>query len=419
MCNGSKVNMNIIISSLLSLLLLGLWKPLDYIVCFFVAILVMYANMDTAIITYFIVLPWERMLSIPFIGSAMTVLQLLILIKGFSNKTSFFRVNVIQTFFILYFLAIGLYSFVVTKLISGLSICMEVLLILCMSRKLLGNKELLYQGLKYTSVSFLVSLGYSLAHGNFGRRWVDGLGYVPLFLGVLESNETAFYCTLVILFLCVLDYPLKKKLLYMVITYLALLGTVSMTGIAIASLAVVYAVFFGLLSYGKNGERLSVNRKQKMIIILATVVYIGIVVNLDIGRAVYKRAVNTLANISMGNIDKATSGREELLTAYMGVFNSLPLTTRLFGTGYMGRQYMISLGMNIQYPHNSFVELAFYAGYFGILLIAVCVINHLYNVFKSDRESGKLLFGIKLITIIEGFSVTMAGYGYWTIWLYI
>ena len=103
----------------------------------------------------------------------------------------------------------------------------------------------------------------------------------------------------------------------------------------------------------------------------------------------------------------------------MTVFNGISLIKRLLGTGMMGRNYLMSIGYEIQYPHNSFIELLFYSGYLGIAAIILFEFANIVSIFKNDKMNGKIILAIKIITIIEGLSVTMSGYGYWTFWLFV
>lgn len=391
---------------------------LDYIIYIAILSCFVMADLNLSILIYVCLLPWERMLAIPGFSSLISILQILFIIKIISFKYSI-KVKKIEVIIFLYFSIIGVISFINYSSLSALMIPIEMAIIFFMSDKIFSDEVVFYSVINITVVSLLTSLLYALVHLNFAKRWVDGIGYVPLFRGVLESNETAFYCGLALFLVCIAKNSLRKKLIIMFLLAAGLFATVSLTGIALAIIALSFAFVFNLINIKKNEDIFFLSRKQKLLFALLVFIIAMIILNTDMGRAIVIRIQNAISQFMSGNIDKATSGRENLLNTYLHVYNELPLYQKIFGTGLMGREYLLSLGYAIQYPHNSFIELLFYEGVAGLGIIFFYIAQKLYFIYQNNKYNSKILMIIKLLTIIEGLSVTMSGYAYWTFWYLI
>lgn len=413
-------NNRMIFVVIMCLCFLNLATPINYVIYLIIVLLFLKSDTRTSIIIYMTLLPWERILTVPGIGSLLSILQIIYFVKLILQRQAL-TIRTRDTLLFGYLMIIGFVSLCRFESVSGLMFCLEFLFIITVANELflLEKDRLALVGFGYSATSLLVSLGFATIHGNFARRWVDGIGYVPLFRGVLESNETAFYCALVLFLLCILDYKLSKKITYMTLISIALFATVSMTGMILALFSISYSVVFNLIKIRKNGELVSISRPKKIVLIIMVVVFIIVLLQFGIGGAVLQRIENVISNFQMGDLNKATSGRNDLAQIYMTVFDGLPVLNKMFGTGATGRNYLIELGHTVQYPHNSFIELLFYGGYVGIILILAFIVLRIVETFKRDKEAGKILLAIKIITIIEGFSVTMSGYGYWMFWLLI
>lgn len=397
------------------LLLLNIATPINYIIFFVITFIFCLSSINTEIVILLVLLPWERMLTLPGIGALVTILQIIMVLKGIQNKY-FINLDLLEVSLIFYWGIIGIISFIISNSIEGISLCILLILVFSISKKIFTDTDLLNNGLKYSIISFILSIGYAVIHMNFGKRWIDGIGYVSVFQGVLKSNELAYYCALILFLICVSDLSMKKKIIFISIVSVALVATVSFTGIILGFISIIYTVLFDMLSYG-NKEKFRISNRQKILFIFGILIIAIIIINISIGRVLIARIGNTIHDLLIGNTDKATSGREELRLLYMEEFNKLPIFNKFFGTSIMGRQYMLKSGFeSILYPHNSFIELLFYSGYVGIIFLILVVFKRFITLYKSNKYNGKILAGIKIITIIEGLSVTMSGYSFWLFW---
>jgi hypothetical protein len=125
--------------------------------------------------------------------------------------------------------------------------------------------------------------------------------------------------------------------------------------------------------------------------------------------------VNVVINrLLTGETDRALSGRVDIYSNYIQVFNSLTAFEKIFGLGCFSPYE--ALGFS-RYSHNSFIDLLFLGGYFLLFCFIFLVI---YLILKERKTKYfKVILLMKIILIINGLNVSMLTAGFWYFWLFI
>jgi|LGOV01.1.fsa_nt_gb hypothetical protein len=405
-----------IIVILLPLFLLGHFEILDYFIMLFYMVLVIIFPIEKSITIYIALFPWERMFSLPVL-SLHSVLQILLIVRIIIRSIKGERItyNKIDLLLISYLLVYGLCSIVFHRNFSGLGLVFSTIVIAYIFSNILGtNFKKYWQSIfKVTILSLLYAILYGVIFQRVGVRWVDGIGSVALFRGVLESNETAFYLNIGLLFLFASKIELKAKVIISIIFYYFLLMTVSLTGIATACIILFYSYVVDIFSVS-NKRKSTLSKLIFGVLILSV---FGIFLGLDIAEPIISRIQNVLGNIASQDYDSAFSDRSYLSRVYLDNFSSLDLKNRLFGMLVVARDYLVLTSEPVQYSHNSFIDLLFYVGIFGEVIIFAYLFYKML-IYKHYKYY-KVFLGLKIIVLISGFTISMLGYDFFVFWLLI
>ena len=213
---------------------------LSYSVYLVIVFIFLMVPLDMVLPFYTILLPWERILGLPGIGSLTLLIQLVILLRIIITKRAVLSGG-IRFLFVIYYAIYALFSFAANGNYSGFGLFFEFFLLELLFRSQVTEKKtILWEEIgKYYVFSMIVSCFFGLLHGFFAERWIDGLGRVPCYLGIQGANQTGFCLNIAILFILTTSIPRRRKLIELVICGGFLASTISFTSIACFFLVVV------------------------------------------------------------------------------------------------------------------------------------------------------------------------------------
>lgn len=392
------------------LCLLDLSSIITYGVYFVIAIIFITIPIEMALPFYAILLPWERILSLPGAGTLTLLIQLLLLAKYINSNKGRFTGSP-RLVYVGYFAIYAVISFALNGAYSGFGLLFEFLLLelLFRSKSTEAKTKIWNEIGKYYTLSLIVSCFFGVVHGLFAERWVDGLGRVPAFLGIQGANQTGFCINIAILLILTTKIPRRRKIVGLIICGGFLAATISFTSIACALLVVMGC----LLTDSIDG--LNPKKTTKILFAMFVMAVAVIYVISPAGILVRYRVASVFNNISSGNIQRATSGRNVLSEMYLIRFEQLPLINKLIGVFNFARSYVMSGGEYYQYSHNTFLDMLFYSGIIGIVIQIIASFATFRPIEKTDLLRKKILV-LKILVIIEGFSLSIYSESFWFMW---
>jgi O-antigen ligase len=92
-----------------------------------------------------------------------------------------------------------------------------------------------------------------------------------------------------------------------------------------------------------------------------------------------------------GDYSKSTSGRYDFNTYYLNDFKKLEIENKVFGgTPYLTVEEIrnLYLGRNSQVTHNSFIDMLFYVGFFGTIVILLFFMKGIVGYYRISKKIG-------------------------------
>lgn len=189
----------------------------------------------------------------------------------------------------------------------------------------------------------------------------------------------------------------------------SLILTVSMTAIICLVTFIVILLFYYLFM----SKKVSVFSKYLLtVLVLAGFVVLGLWWTNGSGIAAVDKMIDRmkliLTQISNNELDKATTGRYEIIKVYLSYFNNFSLPDKLFGGG-MSNYYQIAYYRN--YSHNTPIDLLLFVGIIPSILFGLFVFKQFFNIKNSEERVKVILF--KSVMLTTCLSVSMLTGSYW------
>lgn len=397
----------ILIVYIFGMMFLGINTYLSYLVYAFLALLFMISPLEYALPMYVALFPWERCLTIPILGSFSTVIQFLFLFKLVYHRLSTMRIiGLAKLFFFLIYAALSLLLY---RNISSLGLLLDVLIAAIAMNKII-DKE--YNEIGLTIVTYISStissIIYGIIHGLFIGRWIDGLGTITVLNGVQGANETGFCINIALLLLLIWPTTFKKKMLGISILGVFIALTLSFTSIAIYVFIIILSLMWDIIRF----RNYTISRKYKFRLITIMLILFIVFLSSQIGDSLLHRISNMVIYFQEGNYSKLTSNRNDLLEVYLSEFRNLPFFNQLLGTFSFSKDYLMSVGTTIGYSHNTVIDILYYSGVVGLFVQLVLSFSLICSTLAHRKELSLL----KIIVIIEMFSLSIYDSSFWFFW---
>ncbi len=420
----TSVNITMRIPYIIGFLLM--FYNLSIILNLFIAIIVvafvLMLPLNSALLLYLFLFPWEFSLTLPVVGTLNTLVAIVLSFKMLVNY-AFRRIGVgLNKLNIPLLSILSVYSIVdlmVHKSIAGFGVLLDAIILIYIHKIKRENRDQFW-AIVFRSyvISVILACIYGVIHNSFNPRWISGIGFVPQFYGTVGTSRMALLINIAILFTLVIpSYSKTKKALILLFLYPMLFMTISMAGLGSNLIVVLYYLFIIYPRIGeRNLKRRSAFRSLQTSVILMLIVFLLYVFgdSIPFVSPVVARATRVINWLSSGDIDRATSGRAIILDSYLDVFRHLPLVNRLFGLGCFSSFSVLGF---VDYSHNSFIDLLFLGGFFLLtwfILLLAYIIHR-----ERDSEYFDVVLLMKAILIINGFNVSMLTAGFWYFWVFI
>lgn len=246
---------------------------------------------------------------------------------------------------------------------------------------------------------------YGHFHETSIERWISGMGTTASQLyGTLGTTRMGlFYVISTMFFLLFIDNKTIKyvgSLAFAVLSFM----TVSIT---VAAILVCSFLLYLSLKFGKR-------------VIIYSLLFVTLVVStfnlwskVSFMVPIVSRIESTIELAKLGDLDKASSGREELGTHYIQKYEDSPLFIQLFGYAATSAY---STGGDLN-SHNSYIDLLYYCGALGLLFFLFYEIKK-FLIMKSTSVFVPWLF-LKFILLGGALSVSVLSSMYFAFGLFI
>lgn len=343
------------------------------------------------------------------------IIQLIFVAKAIryiSSTPNLFRYKGggLKLFFVCYWLIYGICGMFFYKGFTGFSVGLRMLLV-CLAIPCLQNADTRYNFWKMIFHIMYIATAVSVIYGIFNdtslERYISGMqgSYASQLYGSLGTSRLGMFTAASIIYPLYYVTNRYAKLLLILTMVVSTFMTVSIT--AIGALGIVFAVYF--LSMGKI-RKVFVYSSMAMLILIATY---GFWSKLSFVQPVIYRIEFSMVAAEAGDMNVATTGREDLKDYYLNSFYARNLIEKTIGT-FNSDTLDPAVGT---YAHNSYIDMLSYIGVLGILLI------FLYS-YKNVRlfintESFYPVLTLKLIMVVVAYTVSIFTSLYWTWFLFL
>lgn len=358
---------------------------------------------------YFFSLPWAYVGKFSF-GLTLSLVQSVLYLGRIFLVGRNFKINSKELPLFLYLLLIGFLTLVETKSLTGISMVFYFLIACYISSEYIKNDLKRFTFLKYGLFSIMISVGIAAIYGLMFQtginRWISGFGYSIQLYGTMGTTRFGLYLCIALLYpLYYVRSPILKITLCTIIV-IAILATVSVT--ALLLLVVVLGVYFVTKSKLNASKIMCICIIAMLLPMLFTLK--DELCNISFVKPIYTRVELSIKEFSDGNIDAASSGRQELLSTAVDRFKNSNIAEKFLGSQSIKEDTALN-------SHNSYIDMLNYMGIIGVLLVFLLQIVRIKEYMRYDERMQLLL--IKVLIIFCATSVSIFSAQYWQILLYI
>jgi len=375
------------------------------------------APLRAAFLMFIFYLLWEYVTTFSFGITVVLLMQLLMIAKMVIQKDKQKKASTIierkskslQIGLLVYMIVMGAASFLVSMSMTGLGFVFKVLITFYAIHFMYSERSydnLLKSVLQILMLSALIATIYGFYHDTALDRWISGLGdsFSQLY-GTLGTTRMAFiYLTSVTFFLYYVKNVIVKAGGIIVFTALTLM-TISLTAIILYGVI----IFIYTLSKGTLGKVIG----RGVMFLLAVALTFPVWSKFDIVQPVLYRITFSAEAYESGDINKATTGREEIQENYMKKLDDSSPFTIFFGNA----ESAISSTGSDMYSHNTYIDILFFFGILGIILLV------LYQGKKILLVRGQSYFypllSLKAILLLGAASVSVMSASYFMVLIFI
>lgn len=362
---------------------------------------------------------WENVsvfsngISLNFIFHIVLFAKIIMLSNGIRNGLRHKLANVVLLWMAYTFLY-SIFSYISSGSLSGVNIFMKavfVLYALSYMKEDSVNTRFWKTVFQIVAYSTLLAVVYGERYDTSLERWIVGLegNIVFQLYGTLGTTRLGMFTVISLI------YPLyyaKEKLLKIVLSALFVVLTFMTVSLSAFVLLCGLFVIYLLSKNYKWYKLVSVG----CILVVVTFFVLPKLSDIDFIQPVVLRIESVKEALLSGDMNKATTGREDLNRFYIRNFERLPISEQMLGSGYVNALAQSESDTMLN-SHNSYLDMSFYWGIFGaILFVFVCLKKVLY--FKNSVDYYPILT-LKILFLIIGFTVSMFSATFWTFFVFI
>ena len=383
----------------------GINNYLDICICIFLSIFILIHIKDNnSDYLYFGLLFFEPILVLPFIEGIFffSIYQLIYIIKivyEVVNKKAIINIKNICVVSAIFLMLTGLLYQSFSEEISLIINVLIMTYIICKKRNNNNfNEELLY--VLGTLITF------SAIYGLFRGITMNYGSYTRLSTTISDPNYSALFINIGIFSILNNNvFNKKEKILLLSILGIALILTVSQTGIA------VFLIMLLIYSLLKNAYKF-----LKYFISILVLLIVFMCIPIEQGNILYG-IHERLFNISNSSADEISSGRVSIALKYIDEFNKLSLKEFLIGGNntVAGDFRDKMVGKISTVSHNSYIDMLYMIGIVGI---TIYILTYMYGVFvliKQYKKGNIIAINyilLKLVLLCFSFTISIFPFRY-------
>ena len=376
-----------------------------------------FAPLRPAFLMFVFYLLWEYVTTFSFGLTAVLTMQVIMIIKIFVQGKGVFKSKTLlqkkalslQTALLIYIAIMGLASFVLYQGFTGISFIFKIVAtfyVISFWDDEDSASKAVQSMFHILMISSLVATIYGFSHETGLERWLSEMGdYVTQFYGTLGTTRMAlFYLVGMAYFLYYVKNVIVKYAGVLLFTVLVLM-TVSLT----ALILYVVVVLIYIYSLGKLRKGLL----YLLIVAVLAVASFPIWSSSSYVKPLLYRISYSMDSYEQGDVDAALSGRENLTEYYTNAFEESNMATKIFGNA---RSAMSATGNDMN-SHNTFIDILFFFGILGLVLLA------LYQIKKVRLIWGQSYFfpllTLKTIFLLGAASVSIMSSTYFVFLIFV
>lgn len=385
-------------------------------------------TLNNSILIYLALTPWEFVFSLG-IGSLSLIIQIIIVYKILLyvlKRGKLFAIRKRHICLIFILSVYGVIGLLYNKTLSSIGLVPDAIIISYLFNVINEKYELFWDYIfKSYVISCVFGCLYGIMHNAFLPRWLPGIGYVRQFCGTIGTSRMAIFINISILFVIFIKMKKIYKGLLLIYLYYMLFITISMSGIVTNLLMIICIYFYNIYLKYKNIS----NRRDIIKLLTKPVIAILILIFLSLSVIKLKdyfpvinnmitRVDSVYKDFKDGNLDAATSGRNEISDIYMTEYEKLNLFNKFFGLGSATSvEYIKERTGFDNYSHNSMIDLLFFGGIFMLIIFIMYLGNDL-RIQKKGKYFNIIVI-MKGLLLISSLNVSILNAGFFYIWILI
>lgn len=348
---------------------------------------------------------WEYVTTFTFGVPLVLLLQILLVLKLFvSGSFSPKQITPLQSRYrnlqyvlVFVLLIYGFFSFLLTSGFTGIGLVFKGLIAIFAVNYLSEDDkgELFFKAVFHIlMISTVIATVYGFFNDTALERWISGLGdsFSQLYGTLGTTRMGIFYVLSCSFFLFYVENRIVKYLGLVAFVVLTIL-TISITAI----LLLLGAVGIYLLSIGRFAKIV----RLSFMLVLVSVLTFPLWSKISFVEPIVYRFAYSIDAYKSGDMNSATTGREDLSDFYLDKIEDSSFSEKLFGFSVTAA-YQTGGTDN---SHNSFIDMLYYCGYVGVLLFILYEIKKI-RMLKSKPYFFKYL-SLKAIIIVGALSVSI------------
>ena len=374
------------------------------------------APLGASFLMFVFYLLWEYETTFSFGVTVVLIMQLLmvakILMMGKLQIKCINRVqnrtNTLQTILLIYVLVMGVASLALTGNMTGIGMAFKAIITFYVISYLKDDEsyikvlKAIFHALFFSTI---IATIYGFFHDTALERWVSGLGEVSQLYGTLGTTSMGFFY---IISMAYFLYFVESKIIrYAGIAVFSLLTFMTVSLTAVALYLVVIALYF--FSLGKIRKTIT----YFVIGIFALFITFPIWSRLDVVEPILLRATFATEAYEQGDANLALSGREDLGTSYMKKFENSNTFAKLFGNA----DEAVSVVGAEKVAHNTYIDILFYFGIFGLVLFALYHFRRFTLIVKKPYFYP--LLTMKAVLLLGAFTVSIMSATYFFFLIFV
>lgn len=375
------------------------------------------APLNPAFLIFVFYILWEYVTTFSFGVTVVLIMQVIMVCKLVINRalfkqytnTTYRKIRKLFLFLVCYMFAIGMASFALGNGFTGLGFFFKVTIVSYVLTYHVSDRsfdKLLKSILQVLMISSLLATIYGMNHELEVDRWISGMGgYVTQIQGTLGTTRMAlFYLTSIVFFVYYVKNPIVKSVGVICFTALTFL-TVSLT--AMVLLVVLFAIY--MFSIGKIYKTII----YSIICVTIAISTFPIWSKMEIIQPIIFRTTYSLEAYMSGDSNKATSNREDLGEFYIKSWEKSDPIIQLFGNANTA----VSVTSNDKNSHNTYLDILFYFGVLGLVLLVVYQAKRLW--LSRHTVYFYPYFTVKVLFILGAASVSIMSATYYMFIIFI